>query len=260
MRLPMFFLLLAVLIQPSCRSSQKQQPNIPTPTHAPQNVSNYPRDSSLFTTKDSVVISFAGRDTLIYSKKEYNDIIANFPILYSKYPSYPDQTYAAALEHPDTAHEFSSEAGQDNFYLLYAYFLRQKNKGPELAGARDTLIRIFENINNLYGRLNHGGTYFGHQYNRLLGYAEYEVSVLSKEPDWFKKDYSIVAQKARFIDLIHQQIQDEVSVDNFILGPGEKQKAIQEMEKYLDKMNALMTNYFYLTRARRFLYDNYDVR
>jgi len=83
---------------------------------------------------------------------------------------------------------------------------------------------------------------------------------LSKEPDWFKKDYSIVAQKARFIDLIHQQIQDEVSVDNFILGPGEKQKAIQEMEKHLDKMNALMTNYFYLTRARRFLYDNYDVR
>jgi len=213
MRPPILFLLLAVFIQLSCRSSQKQQPNIPTPNHAPQNSSNRPVDSSLFSTKDSVVISFAGHDTLIYSKKEYNDIIANFPILYSKYPLYPDQTYAAALEDPDTAHAFGSEAGQDNFYLLYAYFLRQKNKGPVLAGARDTLIRIFETINDIYGRLNYGGTYFGHQYSRLIGYAEYAVYLLSEEPGWFKKDYPIAAQKAKFIELIRQQITDEVSVD-----------------------------------------------
>lgn len=248
-----------MLLQVSCRSSQKPALNDPSPTHTRQDIRNYPIDSSLFTKKDSIVISFAGRDTLIYSRKEFNDIIANFPILYSKYPANPDESYAAALEHPDTAHVFGSEAGQDNFYRMYAYFLLPKNKGPQLAGARDTLIRIFETINDIYGHLNHSGTYFGHQYNRLIGYAEYAVYILSEEPGWFKKDYSIVTQKAKFIDLIRQQILDEVRVDNDLPGPGEKQQAIREMEKDLDKMAALITNYFYLTQARRFLYENYDV-
>ena len=255
----MLFLLLAVLIHVSCRSPLKPSPNISLPVYNAKNTLDYPIDSSLFTKKDSIIIFFAGRDTLIYSRKEYNDIIANFPILYSKYPTNPDHTYAAALEHPDTAHAFGSEVGQDNFYLLYAYFLTQKNKSPKLAGVRDTLIRIFETINDIYGRLNHGGTYFGHQYSRLIGYAEYAVYLLSEEPGWFKKDYPIAAQKTKFIDLIRQQITDEVSVDNYLLGPGEKQQAIQEMQKELDKMAALITNYFYLKTARSFLYEHYDV-
>ncbi|HEY8967721.1 MAG TPA: hypothetical protein VIM64_01475, partial [Puia sp.] len=122
-----------------------------------------------------------------------------------------------------------------------------------------TLIRIFETINDIYGRLNHGGTYFGHQDSRLIGYAEYAVYLLSKEPGWFKKDYPIAAQKAKFLDLIHQQMLDEVGVDNYLLGPDEKQKTKQEMQKELDKMAALITNYFYLTTARSFLYEHYDV-
>ncbi|OJW58173.1 MAG: hypothetical protein BGO55_22965 [Sphingobacteriales bacterium 50-39] len=260
MRHPICWFLLAFFAQISCRSSQKPSPDVPAPSHDAQNIKKYSVDSSLFTKKDSIVISFADRDTLTYSREEFNHIIVHFPMLYREFPSHPDEAYAAALEYPDTAYSFGSEVGQDNFYMLYAYFLSQKNKGPMLAGARDTLIRIFEAINHIYGQLNHGGTYFGHQYSRLIGNAEYEIYILSEEPGWFKKDYPIVAQKAKFIDLIRQQITDEVSVDNYLLGPGEKQKARQEMQKDLDKMNALITNYFYLTKARSFLYENYDVQ
>lgn len=108
-------------------------------------------DSSLFAKTDGVLIGFPGFDSVTYSRGEFNDIIVHFPELYSSLIYDPDIVYYGSVFSGKIAKVdgFNSEAGQDQFYMLYAFFLRNKDTGRALAGARDTLIRIFEEINEI---------------------------------------------------------------------------------------------------------------
>jgi hypothetical protein len=109
-------------------------------------------------------------------------------------------------------------AGQDEYYVLYAHFLKQRNGIDEFAERRKKLIAIYKNINSLFQHFEHGGTYFGHQSLRTLGYAEYSVYLYKHFEDYFSKAYGIAKQKDIYIKSLRQLIDDESSVDFEILG------------------------------------------
>ncbi len=218
-------------------------------------------DSSLFARKDSILIGFPGSDSVTYSRGEFNDIVVHFPELYGLPTVDPDIAYYGSVFSGKIGIgvRFNCEVGQDEFYALYAFFLRNRDTGQRLAGSRDTLIRIFEEINDIFGQLNHGGTFFGHQAYRILGYTEYRIYLLSRNTDDFRKEYSITSQKANFTNQLRQQIVDEIGVDNLLLGKHEKEDKRQDMLKSVRKINDWICNYFYLKETRQFMYDYYDV-
>lgn len=171
----------------------------------------------------------------------------------------PELNSADYIEKPDIAysssHNFGSEAGQDEYFVLYAYFLKSKNGEKKYQQQRQTLIKIYRGINSIYGRLARGGTYFGHQYSRILGYAEYSIYA-AKDNDYYIKKYSISKQKALYLNTLRQIITDELSAD-FDFLEDEKPALKKELLKTVNELNNLITDYFYLNMAREFQYSNY---
>ncbi|TWR31415.1 hypothetical protein FPZ43_02755 [Mucilaginibacter pallidiroseus] len=100
----------------------------------------------------------------------------------------PNVTYAlrgkGAMEkqpNDSTAVYFDCELCQDDYYLLYAFFLRLKYGCGEYNNERQHLIAIYRDINSIMQQLAQGGTFFGHQYARAVGYAEYSTYLLSED-------------------------------------------------------------------------------
>ncbi len=156
MRFVYLLLLIAAL---SCRNhSQKTMP--PSPAHAVnrESATKQVDNSKYYISQDTLILPLETGDTAKYSKEEFNDIVNAHPELFDEEVLDPDATYATADKK-----NFDSEVGQDNYYVLYAYFLKQRNGVDKNAAQRKRLIDIYQNINQLFGNLQHGGTYFGHQ-------------------------------------------------------------------------------------------------
>ena len=137
---------------------------------------------------------------------------------FEDYPDNPDQAYFNANDQE----EFGSEVGQDDYYVLYAYFLKQRNGVKEFVKQRQKLIDIYSNINSLFAYFEYGGTYFGHQSRRILGYAEYSIYLLPKTKDNISKTYDITIQKGLYIKSLRQPIKDEGKIDFNTLGQEKK--------------------------------------
>ena len=79
---------------------------------------------------------------------------------------------------------------------MYAYFLKQKNGVEKYAHQRKNLIELYSRINSIFEHIQYSGTHFGHQQMRILGYAEYSISLLPKDKNEFEKNYDITKQKS----------------------------------------------------------------
>jgi hypothetical protein len=209
--------------------------------------------TTIFTIKgqDTIFISTENGDTLKFTKKDFNRIIDTHTEFFSEFPAEPDLLYYCHAEDGD---EFGSEVGQDSYYILYAYFLKQKNGIEKYAQQRKKLIEIYLNINSLFGHLNYGGTYFGHQYYRIAGYAEYSIYLLSE--NIIEKTYSIDKQKKFYIESLRQLIKDESEFDYETLGDAKIERN-KELNSIVDKIDELITDNFYLRRAQEFHYRSY---
>jgi hypothetical protein len=243
----------------SCNYQSKQTEKI-TITDTTKQLITIPKtdNSKYYTTKDTILITNEIGETLHFSKKKFNNIIDNHPEFFYPfeefgYPQDPDQTYHCRTNNI----EFSSEVGQDNYYILYAYFLKQKNGIKEYAKQREKLIDIYSDINLLFRYFQYGGTYFGHQRIRILGYAEYSIYLLPKSKEDTKKTYDITGQKALYIKSLRQLIDDENKIDNETLGK-EKIQRTKELNKIVDDLDKLITDNFYLRRAQEFQYEHYE--
>jgi hypothetical protein len=210
--------------------------------------------SKYYTLKDTIEIVTEYGDTIRYSKKEYNQIIDNHPELISDNPENPDKSYYCN----SLADEFGSEVGQDSYYVLYAYFLKQKNGIETCSQNRNKLIQIYTNINSLFSKIEYGGTYFGHQHSRILGYAEYSVYLSPKTKDDIEKTYDITKQKLLYIKSLRQLIDDESKIDYETLGKSEKVERCKELNKLIDNIDKLITDNFFLRRAEEFHYGHYE--
>src|SRR5439155_10350432 len=116
-----------------------------------------------------------------------------------------------------------------------------KNGIDKYAERRKKLISIYSNINSLFGYFEYGGTYFGHQYSRILGYAEYSIYLYSQSKDHFEKTYDIAKQKEFYIEFLRQLIGDESKIDNKTLGQ-KKIERNKELNKIVDDLDKLITD------------------
>jgi len=173
-----------------------------------------------------VIITSENRDSARFGREAFNEIVKYFPVLYSGLPQPPDVSYYQSgifKEITDTdgnkkTISFSSEAGQDEYFTLYAYFLKRKNRQQDANARRSALIKIYTALNSIFGTLSYGGTYFGHMYARIPAYAEYSLYTYENAKDHYTRDYPVAEQKTIFLNSLRQYITDEVKVDNNILG------------------------------------------
>ncbi len=210
-------------------------------------------NSKYYTQQDSVLISTEIGDTLKYLKSDFNSIVEKHTEFFKNYPENPDQTYFNGND----KEEFASEVGQDNYYVLYAYFLKQRNGVKEFSQQRRKLIEIYSNINSLFENFEYGGTYFGHQRSRILGYAEYSIYLLPKTKEDITKTYDITKQKKLYISTLRQLIEDESKIDFETLGK-KKIERIKKLNAIVDELSKLITDNFYLRRAQEFQYLHYE--
>ena len=227
-----------------------------------QNAGQHPKkDSILAGGADTINISTIKTDTFKYSKVDLRKILKHNPELNDSTPVHPDVTYGkrgiwgdSTIDKSDPVDIFNSEIGQDEYYLLYAYFLKKKNRGEKYQTERETLTKIYRDINSIFDALAQGGTYFGHQYNRILGEAEYSI-YQGKDNYYYDKSYDITKQKMLYINALKQQITDELNNGDFL--ESEKSDKKKELFETVKELDGLITDYFYLKSARTFQYSNY---
>jgi len=235
-----FYLCLPVIV--SCNKLRKQpviisqvDTTMQIDTTTPVSTNVQPGHSKYYTTKD-IVIPLEPGDTCVYTKEEFNHIVDTHPEFFEDEMVHPDLAYNCADKEG-----FNSEAGQDGYYVLYAYFLKQKNGIGKYAERRKKLITIYENINEIFANIQHGGTYFGHQSWRIRGYAEYAVSIYKYNEKSIDRPYDISEEKGLYIKSLR------------LLAGHDK-----ERNKFVNKINAAITDVFYLQRAQEFQYSNYE--
>ncbi|WP_075341918.1 hypothetical protein [Tenacibaculum agarivorans] len=210
-------------------------------------------NSKYYTQLDTIVIITEHRDTLKYTKTDFNNIIDTHPEFFNEYPSEPDLTYYC--ENKDEKYVLG-EVGRDSYYVLYAHFLKQKNGIEEFTSLRKRLINIYLKINSLFAQLC-GGTYYGHQYYRILGYVEYSIYIQSrKSKESSENTYNITKQKELYVQSLRQLIEDQIKSDRNKL-EYEKIERIKKLNKIVNQLENLITDIFYLRQAQEFQYNHY---
>lgn len=246
-------LLLALFVALACNQQPKHSVEIKQENTITQVEPASKTDLSKYhTAKDTLMFMTKQGDTVKYGKEEFNDIVDKHSELIDDHPQDPDPTYYC---HDKKG--FNSEAGQDAYYLLYSYFLKQKNGIAKYSTLRKNLIDIYANINSLFRDFQYGGTYFGHQHSRIEGYAEYSVYLYKQKEERMEKSYDITKEKELYIKSLQQLIDDEVSIDGNTQGT-EKIKRKQELNDTVAKIEKAITNVFYLRRAQAFQYGYYE--
>lgn len=248
-----------------CNTPEKNDKPATADTSTVHNTNNDNDKSAYYATTDSVIIASKYFDTIGYSKKEFNDIIGQYAYLVQEFPDPPNIAWAKDLavalktvkDNDPGFLDFSSEAGQDNYYQLYAHFLMKRDSNPALNQPRDRLNKIYQDINDMSGELARGGTYYGHQYNRIAGFAEYAISTYAFDSSSFLKTSDIGKQKALFILSLKQSAADEIATDNDFASTAEKEKFKAKILAYVDDLDKEITDGFCLYYARQFYYNNY---
>lgn len=216
--------------------------------------------------KEKIVIyTEKDNESLSLSKNELNKIEKLFPLFKSEFISNPNEAYSASGEWKDYInhngkkehYSFGSEAGQDKFCLIYTYYLKQKNGEQKFKTERQNLIKLYKAINELYGELNYGGTFYSHQNKRLNAFAEYSVYLLKINGEYYNKKYDFRNQKKIYLKSLIQYVTDEESqnVYNQMDLVENKPKALErakELERKIDILQKLITNYFYLNQVQEF--------
>ncbi len=204
---------------------------------------------------DTICMKIAPYDLVsVYTKDELEKIAERNPELLRSWPMDP---YVIA-DSKERGWEYDCEACEDEFFLIYAYFLRRQNGDEKYAEVRGKLTDIYSAINDLYGQMRMGGTYFGHQMPRIIGYAEYSVWVYmfyeGQVADW---PYDITDQKKLYIASLRQLVKDESMRDPAT--PAEKRSGnIKELNRTVDRLDELITDIFYLRRAQEFQHRHYE--
>jgi hypothetical protein len=249
----LFYLSLFVFL--SCNNQLPQADNKNDSDTIPKAKASIKTDySKYYITQDSLIIPTEIGDTSSYGKDEFNKIIDNHPELVSDNIQNPDQIYYCSGERD----VFNSEAGQDGYYMLYAYFLKNKNGVRKYAERRKKLIEIYSNINSLFGNFQYGGTYFGHQQARILGYAEFSVYLYRQNETYgISKTYDITKQKELYIKSLRQLVSDESKIDFNTTGQ-EKTDRTKKLNKIVDDIDKAITDNYYLRRTQEFHYNHYE--
>lgn len=240
---------LAVLLLISCSNSNEQEKKS-------DNKKELVHNESIDKGKEIVVLiegvdTFKFNETDISTFKDYFRLNAQDVSILS-----PDLSYESRNRDNDEIElMYSSEAGLDNFYILYSHVLKEKNGVEDYKDKREDLIQIYRKINSLHNQLHEGGTYFGHQHKRIHGIAEYSIYTLNGN-DRYTKTYEITTQKSYFTSALKEYFANEVNADSG-LSNEEKTEKIDRLNVGAEELSEQITDFFYLKKAQSFNYSYY---
>ncbi len=239
-------------------SCGKQQPLIFEPARED---SIPPSDSvTHVTTSDTIrMVAIVLNDTLEfeYDSESYSGFERWFKEMATDKIIAPDKAYSKFMSLEDYKAiniNFDSEAGQDNFYMLYAYFLQQINGKNNYSPERQKLTAAYHQINNLKSYYQYGGTYFGHMKYRIYGYAEYNIYTLDKS---LNAETDIAAGKASFISELKKIYAEKLNEDGDTM-PHEKPEKLKRMMEMIDTIGNNISNAYTLKEVKHFYDDHYD--
>lgn len=139
--------------------------------------------------------------TLITITKKYEDSLKQlYPFLTkgncSLYP--PELLLKKIIEqcekNDNSINDFTSEAGEDYFFIIYASLLKNYNdslKQPQTETTRTSLNNIFLSVNGSFSCISEGGTMYYHNTNRIPGYVEWELNNGRKKKYISSHDFSL---------------------------------------------------------------------
>ena len=210
-----------------------------------------------YTTKDSVLLASFEDDMVYVLKNDFNDVVRKHPEFFAEYPTDPERTYAK-----NSDEQFMSEVGQDDYYLYYAYFLRNTNEmyniDDDFNHQRNKIMIIYTRLNRIFSLLDGSGPGYMHLYRRTFGEAEYTVSLyaLTRDRDDFTVKYDISKQKDLFKQTLQQIVRDRLG-STFDIHETEKPDLKEELFALINDIDSQITDSFYLTQAQQFYYNNY---
>jgi len=252
----LFFLL-------SCKNFNKQEREANISKSISSSKIKNPKNNSDNLLADKVIQIYGGNDTIRFSRKRLNLAYKLIPEFSDEIVKSPDDAYSsrpkpliAKNDEEKDFLNFGCEVCQDDYMLMYAYFLKQKNLGNGAERDRKFFISIYRLINSIYSELRRGGAFFGHQYYRIYAYAEYSVYLQTYYGKDYENSYSVLPQKAFFIGSLKQLI-DEDEKYNMDVNKSEKQSRKVSLFKKVNQLNSLITNHFYLKEAQKFNYSQY---
>lgn len=197
---------------------------------------------------ESIIIKNDRNESIGYDQKKYNTILDLHPEFMAEKAVNPDLSYQ---QHYDFKN-FGSESGQDQYYILYSHFLKQKNGVEKLEEERHQLIELYTAINALYWKLEDGGTHFGHQYYRILGYVEFDLYVKLQDENKYKNEQSIQKTKEHYIKSLRQLIKTKTAIED-----QKNLNKLTNLNQKVDSIAQLITNPFYLSQAKKFQNAHY---
>lgn len=247
-------LLIVLLVFISCTEKIDKQISISSdPKKEKEKKKEQSIHKKFYAKSDTVFIQEGSGDTLVFTKEAFNQVIDKHSEFFRKYDvSDPDKAY-----HNERSEGFTTEAGQDYYYLLYAHFLRERNgRGHETK--RKKLREIFWNINALFQKAEYGGTFFGHQHQRIPAYAEYILHTEPEDEINFQKTYSVTEQKRLYLESLRQLIRDVISIDIELRNRQQKRERSRFLNKNVQALDTLITDLYYLRKAQEYHYRFYS--
>jgi len=245
------FLIAYMLLLVSCTKSRETVVDLPSVDTIPSEP--IPQETDTIT-RIEVILNDSVK--LKYPKVAYDGFARWFKTMQSKKIMPPDaalQNFVALDDYNDIQIYFTSEVGQDDFYMLYAYFLQQVNGVEKYSKERHALFSAFRILNKLRWYYEYGGTYFGHMHDRIYGYAEFSITTIDKD---LSNNTNIDKEKNTFLsDLKKVYIQNLKEDGNTLLK--DKPKREKEMVKMIDEMGAYITNAYQLKEVKQFYADHY---
>ena len=200
---------------------------------------------------DNQTIVLEMGDTLKFASNELNNIVRAHPEFTNAITVHPDLSYRQMNKQT----EFESEAGQDIYYILYAYFLKQKQSKNTFFKERKNLINLYKSINSIFGLINNGGTYFGHQHKRISAYAEYSIYLISENKSNLAPNQDIKNLKHRYLKSLKRLINDKTKND---FNPQGKLEKTKKLNALMNELKTLISNNFYLQQAKEFQKTHYQ--
>jgi hypothetical protein len=213
------------------------------------------------------IIIFGEKDNYYrdFSKNELNKIEMLFPVFKEKYPSSPFAAYNANRlpkkfinqNGVEEVLDFGDPLGGDDFYLLYSYYLKQKNGDIKYKDERAKLIQLYETINNIYLSWSPSLMYYGHQAIRLNACAEYSIYLLDSDEDYYNYKFDFEKQKELYLRSLSQFVADEFNRKSGI--PYNNEKEVRKTKEIV-LLEKLITNYYYLEQVRTFEMEYYRIK
>jgi hypothetical protein len=201
-----------------------------------------------------------GDTFLSLSGAQARTILACYPELIAPKVLHPDSAYLQNV--PTSRPEgrepickgFVSEVGQDAYFVLYAHYLKQHHtKHPSLEGYRQKVDSIYNHLNQYFGILAEGGTFYGHQARRILGYTEYAVYCLEHHrlKDW--RDPPFAEKRQSYLDTLTQRMERQMESEPW------RVEAHQKLRRLIADLKKVLTDAVYLKLAIEFQEAHYTL-